>query len=244
MKTFVPGFWPTVVVLIMLPVLISLGFWQLSRAQEKRVMLAQYAERRMAAPVQPGEMLYVDDPAWRRVRIQGRFDAEHSLLLDNAIRDGKAGVELLQPFLDHASGLWLLVNRGWVPWPDRRAAPVFGTPSQRLDLDAWVYEPVGARFQLHPDAATDTWPKLVTSVAPEVFWAELDREGYLHELRLEPGPAAYRVDWPVVAMSPEKHVGYAVQWFALACALLVLYGYLGWHQRKQQRIAATEQERA
>lgn len=38
------------------------------------------------------------DPAFRRVHLRGLFDAEHSVLLDNRMRDGKAGVELLQPF--------------------------------------------------------------------------------------------------------------------------------------------------
>lgn len=55
------------------------------------------------------------------------------------MRDGKAGVELLQPFHDQASGLWLLLNRGWLPWPDRRTPPVFSTPEQPVNLDAWVY---------------------------------------------------------------------------------------------------------
>ena len=32
----------------------------------------------------------------------------------------EVGVELLQPFQDQASGQWLLLNRGWLPWPDRR----------------------------------------------------------------------------------------------------------------------------
>jgi cytochrome oxidase assembly protein ShyY1 len=235
MKRFAPGYLPTVIVLIMLPALVFLGFWQLSRGEEKRVLLHQFAERRAAEPVSPAQLLYAEAPAWRRVRMQGRFDSEHSLLLDNVIRDGKAGVELLQPFLDHASGLWLLVNRGWLPWPDRRVPPVFSTPEQPLELSAWVYEMPGKVFQLQPDVPTATWPKLVTVIEPEALWVELGREGYPHAVRLESGPAAHRVDWPVVAMGPEKHVGYAVQWFSLAAALLVLYGYLGWHQGRQRQ---------
>lgn len=235
MRRFSPGWLPTLIVLMLLPTLVSLGFWQLSRGAEKREILSHYAERRAAEPVSPTQILYADEPAWRRLRMQGRFDPEHSVLLDNAIRDGKAGVELLQPFLDHASGLWLLVNRGWLPWPDRRALPAFDTPDQRLELTAWVYETPGKAFRLRADAPTHAWPKLVNSVEPEALWLELGREGYPHALRLEPGPAANRVDWPVVAMGPEKHVAYAVQWFALALALLVLYGYLGWHQGKQRQ---------
>ncbi|SHN22628.1 Cytochrome oxidase assembly protein ShyY1 [Pseudomonas asturiensis] len=227
MKRFAPGLWPTLIVLLLLPVLVSLGFWQLERGDQKRSMLSQYTERRTAVPVSIGELLYNEDAAWRRVHVRGRFDAAHSVLLDNSIRDGRAGVELLQPFIDHASGLWLLVNRGWLPWRDRRTAPVFNTPSDVLELDAWVYVPVRAPFQLEPDASQGSWPRLVNAVFAARVWSELGREGHPDELRLEPGPAAYRVDWPVVAISPEKHMGYAVQWFALSATLIGLYLYRG-----------------
>ena len=49
----------------------------------------------------------------------------------------------------------------------------------------------------------------------------------IHELRLEPGPSAYRADWAITSMSPSQHLGYAVQWFALAAALLALFIYFG-----------------
>ncbi|MFJ3486703.1 SURF1 family protein [Pseudomonas sp. NPDC090202] len=234
-RRFRPGIVPTLVVLALLPVLVSLGFWQLGRGEEKRVMLATWAERRAAPPMSAELLPSTVDPAYRRVQLRGSFDAEHSLLLDNSTREGKVGVELIQPFHDQASGLWLLINRGWLPWPDRRTPPVFDTPAQPLNLDAWVYVAPGATFQLHPDAQSGTWPKLVTAVDPVKVWPELNREGFAHELRLEPGPAAYGTDWPVVAMGPEKHLGYAVQWFAMATALVGLYLYLGWTNAKNNK---------
>ncbi|MGN2261427.1 SURF1 family cytochrome oxidase biogenesis protein, partial [Pseudomonas aeruginosa] len=68
--------------------------------------------------------------------LHGRFDERHTLLLDNRLRNGQAGVEVLQPFYDQASGLWLLVNRGWVAWSDRRSPPALETPDRVLLLDA------------------------------------------------------------------------------------------------------------
>ncbi|MFJ4144873.1 SURF1 family protein [Pseudomonas sp. NPDC089734] len=226
---------PALLVLALLPLLVMLGVWQLGRAEEKRAMLKQYAERRAAEPIGIGQLSGVEDPAYRRVRLQGHFDAAHSLWLDNRTREGQAGVELFQPFLDQPSGMWSWVNRGWLPWPDRRTLPVFTTPGQSLELNAWVYVPPGAGFQGHADAMNDAWPRLVSFVAPASLWAELGRSGYAHELRLEPGVAAYRVDWPVVAMGPEKHVGYAVQWFALSAALSGLSLYLALRGRTHER---------
>ncbi|AGL81873.1 hypothetical protein PFLCHA0_c00660 [Pseudomonas protegens CHA0] len=235
MKGFRPGIGPTLVVLLLLPVLVALGFWQLGRGEQKRQLLASYAERRAAEPVALFELLASEDPAFRRVRLHGHFDADHSLLMDNRLHDGKVGVELLQPFLDQASGRWLLVNRGWLPWPDRRTPPVFSTPQQSLSLDAWVYVSPGAAFQLHADPSGAIWPRLITAVAPQALWAELGRSGFDHEVRLESGPGAYLTEWPVVAMGPEKHQAYAVQWFAMALALFALYLYFGWHNTREKR---------
>lgn len=238
MNSFRPGLAPTVLVLLMLPLLIGLGVWQLQRAEEKRQLLAAEALQR-EAPAQPLSRLEeLADPAFRQVRLHGRFDDRHALLLDSRIRRGQVGVELLQPFYDQASGLWLLVNRGWLPWPDRRQAVQFSTPDSELDLTAWVYRSPGEPLQLAATASRD-WPRLINRVEARALWSELGRAGWPYELRLNPGPAAYAVDWPIVAMGPEKHLGYAVQWFALALALTLLYGYLGW--RRAQELAHVAQ---
>ncbi len=237
MKRFRPGIAPTLVVLVLLPLMVFLGFWQLSRGQEKQALLQSYAERRAAQPISVAQLAAVADPAFRRVQLRGEFDAGHSVLLDNRMRDGKAGVELLQPFHDQASGQWLLLNRGWLPWPSRRTPPQFSTPEQILDVQAWVYESPGAPFQLSADPLDAPWPRLVTAVMPAKLWVELGREGFADEVRIAPGPAAYQADWPLIStgMGPEKHTAYAVQWFAMALALLGLYLYLGWHTAQEKR---------
>ena len=103
---FRPGVLPSLLVLALLAVLIGLGVWQLQRAQEKRELLAREALQAVAAPLGVAEVERLGDPAFRPVRLTGRFDAAHSLLLDNRQRGGRPGVELLQPFLDQPSGRW------------------------------------------------------------------------------------------------------------------------------------------
>jgi len=229
LRRFRPGWLPSLVVAALLPVLVLLGFWQLARAEEKRQLLASYEARRTAEPMGILELENTKDAAYRRVHLSGHFDEQHSVLLDNRTRDGKAGVELLQPFYDQASDLWLLVNRGWLPWPDRRNPAQFSTPPAMQNLDAWVYVPPGETFQLQADAPSNSWPVLVNAVHPQVLWQQLGRAGLAYEVRLQPSAAAYQADWPIVAMGPERHQAYAVQWFALAAALLGLFIYLGFH---------------
>lgn len=235
MSAFRPGWLPSLLVALLLPGLLGLGTWQLQRAEDKRALLASFEDRRQAAPLGLDRLERSRDPAYRRVRLYGQFDAAHSLLLDNRMRDGRVGVELLQPFYDQASGLWVLLNRGWLPWPDRRRPPQFATPEDALALTAWVYLPPGGGLQLADAAPAQGWPRLIGAVEVDALWRQLGRGGLPFEARLEPGPASYRVDWPVVAMSPDKHTGYAVQWFALAAALLGLFIYLGIHNARESR---------
>ena len=240
MRAFRPGLLPTLVVLALLALLLALGGWQLQRADEKSALLASQEARRQA-PAQPiGELERSADPAFQRVLLRGYFDAEHSLLLDNRTRDGRVGVELLQPFYDQPSGLWLLLNRGWLPWPDRRTPVAFSTPPGALQLQAWIYVAPGESFQLQADQPGNAWPQLLTRVDAGALWRQLGRAGWPYELRLLPGPAAYQADWAVVAMGPEKHLGYAVQWFALAVALACLFIYFGIRNAKEQSDAASQ----
>lgn len=222
-RAFRPGLAPTLVVLALLPVLIGLGGWQLSRAAEKRTLLAAAEAQRQQDPISVAELQHQPPRSYVRVRLQGQLDAEHTVLLDNRTRDGRAGVEVLQPFHDRIGQQWLLVNRGWVAWPDRRVPPQIDTPNHDLLLDAWTYMPQPAT----PPAPVAGWPRLITQVDAPALWDQLGRQGLPLEIRLEPGDAALDTDWPIVAMPPERHVGYAVQWFALAFALTGLYLYLG-----------------
>lgn len=232
-RRFRPGLLPTLVVAALLPLLLGLGCWQLQRAGEKRELLAEQAARSQAPAADLVELAALDDPAFRRVRLVGTFDAGHSLLLDNRQRGGRVGVELLQPFLDRPSGRWVLVNRGWLPWPQRAALPAFDTPVGELSLEASVYRPPGSAFLLGDGAPGEGWPRLVNVVEAPALWRELERDGLADELRLEPGPASYVGDWPVVASGPEKHLGYAVQWFALAATLLGMYLWFGVKQARE-----------
>ena len=240
MRAFRPGLLPTLLGLLLLALLLALGAWQLQRADEKSALLARQEARRQALAQPIGELEGSADPAFQRVVLRGYFDAEHSLLLDNRSRAGRVGVELLQPFYDQPSGLWLLLNRGWLPWPDRRTPVAFSTPTGALQLQAWIYVAPGQSFQLQADAPGKAWPQLLTRVDAGALWRQLGRAGWPYELRLLPGPAAYQADWAVLAMGPEKHLGYAVQWFALAVALVCWFIYFGMRNAREPSDAASQ----
>jgi cytochrome oxidase assembly protein ShyY1 len=225
---FAPGWALTAFVGFFLPILLLLGFWQLDRAEEKRLLQARMDQSRSAVAVPLDALQGSDDVAWRPVQMQGIFDPELIWFLDNRTRDGNAGLEVLQVFIDADSGKRLIVNRGWLAWPDRRQVPNVRTPRGSQRLDAEALPPTETGFTMGTTNVVPGWPKLITRVDMDAM-REASGETLLPWMaRLRTGSdAALTLDWPKLPMTSSKHTAYAVQWFALALALLALFLWAG-----------------
>ena len=92
---FSPGLIPTLAVILLLPLLLSLGFWQMHRAVAKQQLLNQFAQRSQQAP-QP---LADYEPVYTPVQVTGYYDSAHPILLDNRIVNHQAGYDVLVPFI-------------------------------------------------------------------------------------------------------------------------------------------------
>jgi cytochrome oxidase assembly protein ShyY1 len=205
---------------LFLPLLISLGFWQLERAGEKQVMLKQWEMQtgNLDWPAQVDAGLEAGQP----VTLSGQYDA-NTWLLDNRTRDGAAGYEVLTLFRPD-QGKPLVVNRGWVLAPRTRdELPAITTPPERVvisgRLSGYPEPPV---LMENPAQRTD-WPRRVQSLKQSDVGA-LGLTGAPMVLRLDgpDQPGAYRADWAPDYMGPQTHYGYATQWFSLALALVIL----------------------
>lgn len=217
---------------ILLPVTVSLGFWQLDRAAQKQAIQATQA--RLAtqsarsfdytgAAVTEKEVPQNFQP----LKVEGRYRPE-VFLLDNRIRDGRVGYEVLNMFESRAGGL-MLVNRGWIAAPRlRNQFPKIAIPEGSVSIEGFFYKPDGAipvYGENNLDHLQAEWPKRIQGLD----WAAIsnlvaDEKLLTREFRLKSTSVtgALRPDWRISEMSPEKHLGYAVQWFGLSLALLVL----------------------
>lgn len=226
-QRFAPG-WPLwLFTLALLPLLISLGIWQLDRAEQKRALQTQIdaAHHSSATPLMAFENAI--PPAWQPLLLTGQFDAQHIWLLDNRLRDGQPGVEVLQVFHDQPSDRRVLVNRGWLYWLDRSQLPTIFTPQGELQLLVERLPDPERGFTLHSPTTTG-WPQLVGSIDLPLFTAQTKLPMQTWIARLQPGSnAALRLDWPPMPMSATKHTGYAIQWFAMAAMLLILFIWAG-----------------
>jgi len=199
----------------------SLGRWQLDRAEDKRELFAAFAAGSDRVIELPTGLEPIG--RYRRVTVGGRYDASRQFLLDNMTHDGVPGVHVLTPLL-RDDGTAVIVNRGFVPSGGRR--------SQLPDLPAGG-EPrrVSGRMDFLPRPAVELeappssgWPRLLSFPRAGDLASALDTPVHPQVLLLDADqPDGYLRDWQPPGMTPEKHVGYAVQWFGLAAAVFVTW---------------------
>ncbi|WIO74248.1 SURF1 family protein [Porticoccaceae bacterium LTM1] len=204
---------------VLLPVLVSLGFWQLERADQKREILSKLEQQQSQPPVLLADL---NTPSrYHPVTLQGHFDNNHYFLLDNRVHKGRPGYEVLVPFRDQ-SGATVLVNRGWVEAPlYRDQLPAVEAIDVRLTMNGTIYSPLEQPKTFPVSAAG--WPKVIQTVEMDQLAQQLGKPLESYTVRLaEYQPGSLVIDWPAVNVQPEKHTAYAVQWFAMALALLVL----------------------
>lgn len=228
-RRFAPG-WPLwVFTLTLLPVLLGLGSWQLQRATEKRAMQASIDALHQSPAMPLTGFAQTPPPDWQPLILHGQLSPRHIWLLDNRTRDGRAGVEVLQAF-HHADGRWLLINRGWLPWPDRRTLPRVETPAGELQLLAEKLPANSAGWRPgNHQCDAQSGPCLLAQLDLAALREEsgIALQDWSVRLTGEGATAALQLDWPTLPMSASRHTGYAIQWFSLAAALTALFIWAG-----------------
>ena len=213
-----------------------LGAWQLDREQEKLQIFEQFEH----APMMTIEQALHRDEGVYRVEAYGSFDPDRHILLDNKILEGRTGVHTLTPFV-LSDGSAVLVNRGWLFFPpDRSHLPTVPSVSPKRRISGILKKPSNDGPRLgEPDLLVpDKWPQLVT-------YLDMDAVAKALQLSLEPwilqldqsDPAGFEGrDWKAAAMKPEVHRAYAVQWFSLALATIIIWLALAWRRGKTRSI--------
>jgi surfeit locus 1 family protein len=215
-----------------------LGFWQLNRADEKRILIEKQTQSMMAAPLQLLAMTQ-DDPdvfRYRKAIVHGYYDMKHQFLLDNQIFKGKAGYFILTPFMIEKGKKAILVNRGWIAAnPNRHILPDVQIKNLQTIISGRInyFPSVGIKLA-GAGIPTQTSPALVQIVDTQILTKKLGYPLFSFQLELnETMPEGYVRQWlTTTLMPPQQHFGYAMQWFGLALALTFLFF---WYSSKQTR---------
>ena len=228
---FNPEWRITVFTVVMVTLMVSLGLWQLQRAQEKAALAAAFTQRQAQRPA-PLSALWDEAPAalaYVPVQLTGTFLQDEYFLLDNRISGGRFGYEVLGILRLGDGSDAVLVNRGWIAGDSsRRELPEVPPVAGQVTLTGHVYVAPGAPYLLAEQQLQAGWPKRIQAVEMDKIeppiMAVTTGKVFPYPVRIDAdGAGALLVDWKVVNVSPQKHQGYALQWFSMAAVLFIFY---------------------
>ncbi|UCD69122.1 MAG: SURF1 family protein [Betaproteobacteria bacterium] len=211
---------------------LSASYWQFGRAETKAQLLQEYLARQAMAPHNlnasiPGKEALVH----RRVRVEGQYVLEKAILLDNRIRGGAAGYEVIVPLQISRTGQYLLINRGWIErGRDRTVVPAIDAPSGTVTVTGTTDLPGRGALELSDEVIEGRiWQNLnlaryrnkhQLNVLDFVVQEESDRDDGISR------------DWAAPGFGIETHRSYAVQWLLFAALIVFLYVYYGFVRNK------------
>lgn len=210
-------------------ILIALGTWQVERLQWKEGLIAEI-ERRQTFP--PISITTYDsmikgplEAEYSRMTVTGRFehDKEQYFL---ATRDGDVGYYVYTPLVLEDRRV-LFVNRGFVP-------EALKDPSKRLKgqvvgdvtLTGLVRAPLSTKPSWfvpdnEPSKRLYFW-KDIGAMATQAGIATSKLEPMFLDAGPTPNPGGFPIGGVTQIDLPNNHLGYAVTWYGLAAALVVI----------------------
>ncbi|MGP9788610.1 SURF1 family protein [Roseinatronobacter sp. NSM] len=218
---------PAIFGLIGTAILVNLGLWQLSRAEEKAALIAEMETRIFLPPVPLPDAPDPEQDRYLPVEVSGRFVQDHSFALA-AQRAQGPGFHLIS-VLETDRGRRVMVDRGFLP---EAARPGLVVESADVELAGNLHWPRDANAYT-PDY--DAGRNLFFARDVGQMAALLNAEEMLVVLRRtsEPMPPATPVPVYEVRL-PDNHLGYAVQWFLMAIAWLGMTVFFLWRITRQR----------
>ena len=226
MLGFRPLLWPTLFTVPVALLCLALGSWQIQRLHWKEGLIAQRQAAVAAPPVPaPRTLDEAKGMEFHHVTDEGVFLHDKEIFLGATSEGGRQGYQVLTP-LREAGGRIVFVNRGFIPAelkdPAKRAA---GQLAGTVHVQGLLrLPPPGKPNWFLPDNRPDLnywfWVDLPAMSAAD----KLDNvAGFYIDADASPNPGG----WPkggVTRLSlPNDHLQYAITWFSLAVALMVIY---------------------
>lgn len=199
---------PGLMTLVMLATLLTLGTWQVGRLLWKQNLLAAIAAGEQAPPVP----LAGSPPAFARVRAEGSF-APVTALYGAEVRGNAGGARLLGILLRDGADP-VLVDRGWVPVPP----PTVASGPAVVDGFVRLAETPGAFAP-----ADDPAGRRFYTLNPEAIGRALGVPGLAPYTLIAMGPPGLPDPARTLPRPPNNHLVYAITWYGLAVALLVVF---------------------
>ena len=208
--------------IIFAPLTFSLGVWQVNRANEKIEIIENYDKLLFSDPL----VLDNDHKNWQPIKTSGKFE-DLVVYEDNAILDGKAGYKIYHLFKNLDSS-YIFVHRGFRERNRiKNDLPVVEVPEGFQNLEGKVLRRANNSFVQN---IQESDPRIIQEFDLSYLkerYSSLENKDiyvYLFNLQEEDEMKFSSIEKPV-NMSSSKHIGYAIQWFGLCLALIILTIY-------------------
>lgn len=221
--SFRPPWWATLAAAAGITLTLALGNWQLERASQKEALQQRLEHFSREPPIRLSAALaHPENLRLRRVEVRGEFAARETFYVDNRVHQGRVGYYVVTPLRIAGSDTYVLVNRGWVAGTGRRESlPAVQTPGGTVTVTGIVVPGRERIMALSDDPAEGR------------VWQRIDVERFQRRFPFpllpivvqqvgDAGDGLVR-DWPAFDLGIERHKAYALQWFAFAATILVLY---------------------
>jgi surfeit locus 1 family protein len=215
---------PVLMGVVGVAILMSLGFWQLRRMEEKRVYLDEIEARISNAPIPLPAQPEEGRDKFQAVFAEGTFTGEYLEVLAGQ-KGASPGVMVVEAF-DLGNGRRIMVQRGFIE-EEARGVP---RPPHPAKVEGNLHWPDDTNsFTPPPDEKTGLWfARDVPAMA-----AKLKTEPTLIVASAPTGDgiAPMPVDTSGI---PNDHWGYAIQWFLLAATWAGMTLFLLWRIRTRK----------
>ena len=225
---------PSVLILATMAFLVSLGFWQLDRADQKRTIEASIQKANTGVVeliVNQNELL---NKEYYEVRLQGGYVSDKQFIYDNQIVDQVSGYYVLTPFVLTGQSNAIMINRGFIPWNGKRDQLAdIAVDSAFREVKIQVSRPI-KRIELKTSDISNQFPVLIQAIDFDVI-EEISSTSFVNVIGLlDPSSDdGFVRKWEPYTGSIEKHIGYAIQWFLMALVLGIIGIRIGLKQRKK-----------
>ena len=225
---------PSILITATFAFLVSLGFWQLERADDKRSIEASIKQANTGSVELIRKEEGLQSKEYYEVRLQGKYLSDKQFIYDNQIVDQVSGYYVLTPYVLEGQSKAILINRGFIPWNGRRdklADIVIGQETREIKVQ--ISKPI-KRMELKPSEVGIQFPALIQSIDLQDMAdrAKVDFSSVIGLLDASASNGFIR-KWEPYTGSIEKHIGYAVQWFLMALVLAIIGIRIAIKQRKK-----------
>lgn len=206
--------------------LLGLSLWQWQRAEEKYQTLSRITDWQSKSAVNIANLLTIDATQRDGVQLDfwGRWLSPRVWLLDNKMVDGRVGYDVVIAVEDISlpqGSPAVLVNLGWITAPYfRNTLPVFTIP-ETLHIQG-IFRTATRGVLLGKNIEDNgIWPMRIQQVDTATLSGYIN-SALISGLVYQEGNSPFAVHYRPVVLPPERHRAYALQWFLLAVAVVII----------------------